>query len=177
MRSWRTATLVAALMLAAACSGPAPTVRPDVGQAVQPAVATADSAGGSADAGRAGVVLEAANPAQAVAPGAEAVFDLKMVNASEQPLSVVVVLEHASGQRWRTSLCVEKQCLLGDGTEPSVSEPVALPPYVERAFKVQLFVDPAARAGQRTALAVRVEPQGDGLSPRGVTLRAQVAAP
>lgn len=159
VRLWMVAALVMALALVAACGG---------------------SAGGDAAASEAptpGLELEAANAEQAVPAGAEAVFDLKMVNITGQPLSVVVVLEHADGQRWRTSLCVDKQCLLGDGTEPSVSEPVALSPYVEQVFKVQLFVDPAARAGQRTALTARVEPQGNAASPRSVTLRAQVAAP
>lgn len=162
VRLWMVAALVMALALVAACGGSAGrgATAPEAPEAAAP-----------------GLELEAVNVEQAVTAGAEAVFDLKMVNITGRSLSVVVVLEHADGQRWRTSLCVDKQCLLGDGTEPSVSEPVALPPYVEQAFKVQLFVDPAARVGQRTALTARVEPQGNAASPRSVTLRAQVAAP
>lgn len=120
------------------------------------------------------LLLEAIDADRAVQPGAEAVFDFKVVNASGQPMSVVIALEHADGQRWRTSLCVDKQCLLGDGSEPSVTDPVILPPYLEQAFKAHLFVDAAARQGQQTALTLRVEPLVDGALSRSVTLLAKV---
>lgn len=123
------------------------------------------------------LLLEAIDPDRVVLPGTEEVFDFKMVNATGQPLSVVVALEHVDGQRWRTSLCVDKQCLLGDGSEPSVTDPVTLPPYLEQAFKAQVFVDAAARAGQQAALTLSVEPLADAAMPRSVTLTARVGQP
>jgi hypothetical protein len=70
---------------------------------------------------------------------------------------------------------VDKQCLLGDGSEPSVTDPVILPPYLEQAFKAHVFVDAAARFGQQTALTLRVEPLVEAAMPRSVTLSAQVS--
>ncbi len=123
------------------------------------------------------LLLEAIDADRAVQPGAEEVFDFKVVNATDQSMTVVIALEHAGGQRWRTSLCVDKQCLLGDGSEPSVTDPVVLPPYLEQAFEAHVFVDATARSGQQTALTLRVEPRmGDGLS-RSVILRARVVEP
>jgi hypothetical protein len=123
------------------------------------------------------LLVEAIDAVRAVQPGAEAVFDFKVVNASDQLMPVVIALEHAGGQRWRTSLCVEKQCLLGDGSEPSVTDPVFLPPYLELGFKAHVFVDAAARSGQQTALTLRVEPLVETAVPRNVTLSAQVGQP
>ena len=104
-------------------------------------------------------------------------FDFLVVNNTSQSLPVVFVLEHSDGQRWRTSLCVDKQCLLGDGSEPSVTDPLILPPYLEQAFKVHVFVDATARSGQQTALTLRVEPLVEAAMPRSVTLSAQVSQP
>jgi hypothetical protein len=123
------------------------------------------------------LLVEARNAERAVQPGSEEVFDFKVVNATDQPMPVVIALEHVGGQRWRTSLCVDKQCLLGDGSEPSVTDPVVLPPYLEQAFEAHLFVDAAARSGQQTALTLRVEPLVEAAMPRSVTLSAQVSQP
>ncbi len=152
------------IALLAACASPA---QPGGDAAVSGEMAAANSL----------LLVEARDAERTVQPGAEEVFDFKVVNASDQPMPVVIALEHADGQRWRTSLCVEKQCLLGDGSEPSVTDPVILPPYLEQAFEAHLFVDPAAQPGQQTALTLRVEPRmGDGLS-RSVILRARVVEP
>lgn len=161
-----------ALAWLAACSSPVqPAARvvapPPEGAVPSDAATAADSP----------LLLEALNADRTVQPGAEEVFDLKMVNATGQPMAVVVVLEHAAGQRWRTSLCVDKQCLLGDGDEPSVTDPVTLPPYLEQAFNAHVFVDAAARQGQQTALSVRVEPLTGTAKPQSVLLTAQVASP
>ncbi len=123
------------------------------------------------------LLVEAMDADRAVQPGAEEVFDFKVVNASGQPMPVVIVLDHAGGQHWRTSLCVEKQCLLGDGSEPSVTDPVILPPYLEQAFKAHVFVDAAAQPGQQTALTLRVEPLVEAALAKSVTLAAQVNQP
>ena len=123
------------------------------------------------------LLVEARDAERAVQPGAEEVFDFKVVNASGQPMPVVIALEHAAGQRWRTSLCVEKQCLLGDGSEPSVTDPVVLPPYLEQAFEAHLFVDAAARSGQQTALTLRVEPLTEAAKPQSIILAALVDSP
>jgi predicted component of type VI protein secretion system len=121
--------------------------------------------------------VEALNADRMVQPGAEEVFDIKVVNATEQPMPVVIALERAEGQRWRTSLCVEKQCLLGDGSEPSVTDPVILPPYLEQVFKARLFVDGAARSGQETLLTLRINPLIEAAMPRSVILSAHVRQP
>lgn len=157
------------IVLLAGCASPAQPAGPAVyvgqeGAAVSDVTTAADSL----------LLVEAIDADRTVQPGAETVFDFKVVNASDQPMPVVLVLEHAAGQRWRTSLCVDKQCLLGDGNEPSVTDPVILPPYLEQAFKAHVFVDAAARSGQQTGLTLRVEPQiNDGMS-RSVALRARV---
>lgn len=158
-------------VLLAGCVSPARPASPRSilarGAAASGAMASADSL----------LLVDVIDADRAVQPGAEAVFDFLVVNASDQPMPVVIALEHADGQRWRTSLCVDKQCLLGDGSEPSVTDPVILPPYLEQAFKAHLFVDAAARPGQQTGLSLRVEPQtGDGMS-QSVALRAKVVEP
>jgi hypothetical protein len=166
MRSLRLLSIIALLLvLLAACrSLPQPVVERDA----------APAAGQASQVSSEVLLLEAIDADRTVQPGADEVFDFKMVNTMGQPLSVVVVLEHADGQRWRTSLCVEKQCLLGDGSESSVTDPVILPPYLEQAFEAHLFVDAAARSGQQTGLTLRVEPQiSDGMS-HSVALRARV---
>jgi hypothetical protein len=71
-------------------------------------------------------------------------------------------------------LCVQKQCILGNGLEPSVTEAVVLPPYFEQAFQAHVFVDKDASRGHREALTVRVEPQTAGVAPRSLTLSAEV---
>lgn len=164
------------LVLLAACAGP---VQPagDVSAPVQEADAVEAVDGVASSAADSALLLETLDANRAVRAGVEDVFNFKMVNTTGQAMPVVVILERASGQRWRTSLCVEKLCLLGDGSKPSITDPVVLPPYLEQQFKVQLFVDEAARPGQQAAWILRVEPQtGDAMS-QNVTLRAQVASP
>jgi hypothetical protein len=164
------------IALLAACASPAQPVElaSVSGEADAAAAPLAGVASYIADGA---LLVEAVRPDRVVQPGADEVFDFKMVNTTGQPLSVVVALEHVDGQRWRTSLCVENQCLLGDGSEPSVTDPVILPPYLEQAFKAHLFVDAAARSGQQTALTLRVEPLLETAMRRSVTLSAQVGQP
>jgi hypothetical protein len=160
------------IVLLAGCASPARPVEHAVNSGQQGAAASGEMA--AADSL---LLVEAIDADRAVQPGAEEVFDFKVVNASDQPMQVVIALEHVAGQRWRTSLCVDKQCLLGDGSEPSVTDPVILPPYLEQAFKAHVFVDAAARPGQQTALILRVEPLVEAAMPRSVTLSAQVSQP
>ncbi len=97
--------LVLLVLLAACGSLPQPVVEH------RPAPAAGQAAQASGDA----LLVEAIDADRAVQAGTEAVFDFMVVNATGQPMPVVFALEHADGQRWRTSLCVDKQCLLGDG--------------------------------------------------------------
>lgn len=103
-------------------------------------------------------------------------FDFLVVNNTSQSLPVVFVLEHSDGQRWRTSLCVDKQCLLGDGSEPSVTAPITLPPFLEQPFQAHLFVDKAALPGHQSSLTLRVEPQVPGIAAQTLTLSGQLAS-
>jgi hypothetical protein len=168
--------IVLILFFLAACSSPSQPAE-DVVAPAQGAAVVAPLEGVASYATDGALLLEAPRADRAVQPGADEVFDFKMVNTTGQPLTVVVALEHKGGERWRTSLCVEKQCLLGDGTEPSVTDPVVLPPYLEQAFQAHVFVDAAARSGQQTALTLRVEPLVEAAMPRSVTLSAQVSQP
>lgn len=123
------------------------------------------------------LIVEAVNKDRQVQAGSDETFDFKVVNNTAGSLPVVVVLDHAGGKRWKTSLCVGKQCLLGDGSKPTVSDVVVLPPYLEQPFQAHVFVDAAARPGQQTALTLRVEPLVDTTLSRSVTLSAQVSQP
>ena len=168
--------ILLALLFLAACGSPAQSVEDSVAQA-QGAAAAAPLEGVASYATDGALLLDAPRADRAVQPGADEVFDFKMVNTTGQAMPVVVVLEHADGQRWRTSLCVEKQCLLGDGSEPSITDPVILPPYLEQPFQAHVFVDAAARPGQSTALTLRVEPLTEAAKPQSVILAAQVDSP
>jgi hypothetical protein len=161
-------TILLLLALLAACRG---LPQPVLERNVAPAAEQASQA--SSDA----LLVEAINTDRTVQPGADEVFDFKVVNATDQPMPVVIALEHADGQRWRTSLCVDKQCLLGDGSEPSITDPVILPPYLEQPFQAHVFVDATARPGQSTALTLRVEPLTEAAKPQSVILAAQVDSP
>lgn len=162
-------TAVIALLLAACASPPGAVERAaGSGQASAPAPATAATVDSA-------LLVEALNADRAVQPGAEEIFEFKVVNATDQPMPVVIALEHADGQRWRTSLCAEKQCLLGDGSQPTKTDPIILPPYLELAFQAHLFVDATARSGQQTALTLRVEPLTEAAMPTTVPLTAQVS--
>ncbi len=120
------------------------------------------------------LTLEALDKDRQVERASDTAFELKVANLTNSALPITVVLEHAAGQRWRTSLCVQKQCILGNGTEPSVTEVVVLPPYFEQAFQAHVFVEESAGRGQRGTLNVRIEPQSAGVAPRSVTLSAEV---
>lgn len=168
--------LVLTLALSAACGS---SIQPagDEIVATQAAVVAAPLEGVASYAADGALLVEALRADRAVQPGADEVFDFKMVNTTGQAMSVVVVLEHTDGQRWRTSLCVEKQCLLGDGSEPSVTDPVILPPYLEQPFQAHLFVDETAQRGQQASLILRVDPLTEDARPQSVSLSAQVGAP
>lgn len=86
-----------------------------------------------------------------------------------------MVLNHREGQRWRTSLCVELQCILGDGSSESRTETVILPPFLEKPFQVHLFVDDEAKPGQSAILELRVEPLAANAPSQSLTLSAVVA--
>lgn len=123
------------------------------------------------------LIVEAVNKDRQVQAGSDETFDFKVVNATDTSLPVVVVLEHADGQRWKTSLCIDKQCLLGNGTEPTISDVFVLPPFLEQPFLAHVFVDETAQPGHRETLTLRVEPRAQGSTPQSVTLSAQVGSP
>jgi hypothetical protein len=173
---WLVSVVLLMMVLLAACGSPALPAEDAAGQVQTDAVA-APLAGVASYVADGALLVEAVDADRAVQAGADEIFDFKMVNTTGQPLPVVVVLEHADGQRWRTSLCVENQCLLGDGSQPSVTDPVTLPPYLEQPFQAHVFVDAAAKAGQRTTLILRVEPLTETRTPQSVTLNAQVSRP
>lgn len=171
----RLVSVIGLLLLAACGSAPQP---PEDGAVPPEATAVAVPVDGMASYATENLLLlEASGAERAVLPGSDEVFDFKLTNTSGDPLPVVVILEHAGGQRWRTSLCVEKQCLLGDGSEPSVTDPVILPPYLEQPFQAHLFVDQAARPGEQAELTLRVEPAPNSVSVKSLMLRAEVATP
>lgn len=123
------------------------------------------------------LMVRAINKDRIVQADSDEVFDFLVVNTTDQALPVRFVLEHNDGQRWRTSLCVKEQCLLGDGTEPSVTDPITLPPYLEQPFQAHLFVDKAAQPGHQSTLTLRVEPLVEAPLPGSVTLSARVSQP
>jgi len=122
------------------------------------------------------LIVRAYDKDREVQADSDETFDFLVVNNTSQSLPVVFVLEHREGQRWRTSLCVDKQCLLGDGSEPSVTDPVTLPPFLEQPFQAHLFVDKAALPGHQSSLTLRVEPQVPGIAPQSLTLSGQLAS-
>lgn len=122
------------------------------------------------------ITVRAFDKDRTVQPDSDETFDFLVVNTTDTALPVRFVLEHSDGQRWRTSLCVEKQCLLGDGTDPSVTDPVTLPPYLEQPFQAHLFVDKAAQPGHQSTLTLRVEPQAPGIAAQSLTLSAQLGS-
>jgi len=120
------------------------------------------------------LALHAFNKDRTVSPDSDENFEFAIANNTEAEMAVVVVLEHRDGVRWPTSLCVELQCLLGDGSDASVSDPIVLPPYFQQPFQVHAFVNAEAAAGQSETLSLRVEPQTPGLAPQVLTLSASV---
>lgn len=123
------------------------------------------------------ITVRAFDKDRIVQPDSDETFDFLVVNTTDKALPVRFVLEHSDGERWRTSLCVEKQCLLGDGSEPSITDPVTLSPYLEQPFQAHLFVDKVAQPGHQSTLTLRVEPLGEAALSRSVTLSAQVSQP
>jgi hypothetical protein len=168
---WRIGLLTLSLMVLGGCSGFG-TVGPAVGlDEAQPAgVSELVEIEGP-------LTVRAFDKDRTVQAGSDEVFDFLVVNTTDRAQPVRFVLEHSDGQRWRTSLCVEKQCLLGDGTEPSITDPVTLPPYLEQPFQAHLFVDKAAQPGHQSTLTLRVEPLVEAAAPRSVTLSALVSQP
>lgn len=164
------------LLVLSACASPAQPVEDVVAPAQVPA-GTAPTESVASYATDGALLLEATDADRIVLPGTEEVFNFKVVNATSQAMPVVVVLEHADGQRWRTSLCVEKQCLLGDSSQPTVSDPVILPPFLEQPYQAHIFVDEAAQTGEQTAITLRVEPQITNVAPESTAVRVRVRAP
>lgn len=121
------------------------------------------------------LAIHAAEKTRQVTPDSDETFELLVANESQQDVPVVFVLENAGGQRWRTSLCVAEQCILGDGSDTSVTDPVVLRSLLEQPFQAHVFVDAEARAGQSTTLELRVEPQVAGMAPQRILINAEVA--
>jgi hypothetical protein len=171
VRYWRIGLVALSLMVLGGCGGVG-TAGPAAGLGeAQPAVA------GELVEIEGPLTVRVVNKDRIVQADSDEVFDFLVVNTTDQALPVQFVLEHTSGRRWRTSLCVDKQCLLGDGTEPSVTDPVTLPPYFEQPFQAHLFVDKAAQPGHQSTLTLRVEPLVEAALARSVTLSAQVSQP
>ncbi|MEA3337781.1 MAG: hypothetical protein U9R25_17960 [Chloroflexota bacterium] len=120
------------------------------------------------------LTVQAFDKDREVLPDTDENFEFLVVNHTESDLPVVMVLEHEQGVRWPTSLCVDKQCLLGDGSEASTTDPVVIPPYLELPFQAHIFVGSEAKSGQRETLSLRIEPQRDGVEARSLTLSAVV---
>jgi len=157
--------LTLALLALAGCSAAATPTAPPV--TPQPEIMTLDGP----------LSLSAFAADRQVTPGSDQVYEFMLANATEQAVPVQVALAHQAGQRWRTSLCLELQCILGDGTEPSVTETFLLPAYFELPFQVHLFVDEAAQVGQQAQLELRLEPQAGDIPRQRMTLNAAVIAP
>ena len=103
-------------------------------------------------------------------------FDFLVVNNTSQSLPVVFVLEHSDGQRWRTSLCVDKQCLLGDGSEPSVTRTVCL----AALFGAAVSGSPVRRQSRSARPSVQFDPARGAAGSRhraqSLTLSGQLAS-
>lgn len=167
----RVALLVLVVALASACGS--------AGTADAPAAVSTPAADiaelGAASSLYSPLMIRAAEKVRQVTPDSDEVFELLVANESQQEVPVVFVLEHADGQRWRTSLCVAEQCILGDGSDTSVTDPVVLSSLLEQPFQAHVFVDAGARAGQSTTLELRVEPQVAGMEPQHIRITAEVA--
>ena len=157
-------------VLLAGCISPARPAEPAVDFGQQGSAASGEVAADS-------LLLEVAKSQRMVEAGSEQVFDFKLVNTGDAPLRAVISLAHVAGERWRTSLCVGPQCLLGDGSETTAADPLTLPPYLEQPFQVHVFVDPAARSGDAAEFALRVQPEAGAAQAESITLRAQVTGP
>lgn len=167
----RVASLIMIVALASACG--------NAGSADAPAEVSTPAAGiaelDAASSLYSPLTIRAAETVREVTPDSDEVFELLVANESQQDVPVVFVLEHADGQRWRTSLCVAEQCILGDGSDTSVTDPVVLSSLLEQPFQAHVFVDAGARAGQSTTLKLRVEPQVAGMEPQQILVTAEVA--
>lgn len=170
-------TLLAATILFASCGGEAEPVaqaesvpEPAV---VETSVVPFEPAGMSVESDS--LILRAHNKDRETLPDSDEVFEFLVANATQTDQPVTIVLTHQDGERWRTSLCVELQCILGDGSEESRTETVTLPPFLEKPFQVHLFVDDEAEAGQTTVLELLVDPMAANVGPQQLTLSAVVA--
>ena len=173
MKFWPLVVLLSIVLLVSACSGVNSAGAPTM---VAPETVIAEF--GSADAVSSlysPLTIHAVDEARLVQPDSEETFELAVANESQQDIPVVFVLEHTGGQRWRTSLCVAEQCILGDGDGVSVTEPVVLSSLVEQPFQAHVFVDADARAGESTTLELRVEPQAAGMAPQRILINAEIA--
>lgn len=173
MKYGRLTVLLFVALLAPACVGVDSAGAPTV---VSPAavVAEIDSESAASSLYSPLTIHTAAKTLQ-VTPDSDEVFELLVANESQQDVPVVFVLEHADGQRWRTSLCVGDQCILGDGGDTSITDPVVLSSLLEQPFQAHVFVDADAQAGQSTTLELRVEPQIAGMAPQRILINAEVA--
>ena len=175
-RVGRTIIVVTLILLASACSstdsGSAPIT--ESGTVTPAGVAQFDSAGENSSV-YSPLVIHTVGTVQQVTPDSDHMVELLVANESQQDVPVVFKLKQADGQRWRTSLCVGEQCILGDGSDTSVSDPVVLPSMFEQPFQVHIFVDADAKAGQSTTLELSVEPQVAGMAPQRILINAEVA--
>lgn len=170
---WISSLLLAALLLAGCGSGKKPASKD--GLAAPERQPEPLAVPGGISVVEQALVLRARDNDREVLPDTDQVFEFLVANATESDIPVTMVLEHQNGQRWRTSLCVELQCILGDGSEESRTETVMLSPFVEQPFQVHVFVDAEAEVGQAAEMELRVEPQVVGVEPKVLTLSAMVA--
>lgn len=170
--SGRVSLFLLIALLVSACGG--------VGSANAPAAVSATAAAAVAPDAASSLysplTIHAAEQSRQVTPDSDETFEVLVANESQQDVPVVFVLEHADGQLWRTSLCVAEQCILGDGSDTSVTDPVVLSSLLEQPFQAHVFVDADARAGQSTTLELRVEPQVAGMAPQQIRITAEVAS-
>lgn len=164
------------VLLASACGGADSANAPTIDSATPAAAGVAEFDSASVNSSvYSPLTIYTAEKVRQVTPDSDEMFEILVANESQQDVPVVFVLEHADGQRWRTSLCVAEQCILGDGTDTSVTDPVMLSSLLEQPFQAHVFVDADARAGESTTLELRVEPQVAGMAPQRILINAVVA--
>ncbi len=171
----RIGVIVALSLLMSACNSASSDSTPATESATTGAdsVAPFDSAGANSSV-YSPLAIRTAATVQQVTPDSDNMFELLVANESPQDVPVVFVLKQADGQRWRTSLCVGEQCILGDGSDTSVTDPVVLPSMFEQPFQAHVFVDADATVGQSTTLELRVEPQVAGVASQQILINAEV---
>ena len=90
--------------------------------------------------------------------------ELLFANESSRILPVVFKLKQADGQALAHPLCVGEQCILGDGSDTAVSDPVVLPSMFETAVPYLLMLMPSWPVNHSRLRAV--EPQVAGVAPQ-----------